>query len=84
MLEFVDTNHNIFLVSSTTLSNELRELATDSGLQIDEEGTTVFDHFQFEKEKDKEQNHNVIYSNDYPYSKTVLGDKVSKPILFKG
>jgi hypothetical protein len=45
ILEFVDAGHNLLLAGSTELSETMRSLATECGVDFDDRGTAVYDHF---------------------------------------
>ena len=45
ILEFVDSGHNLLLAVNSEVSDTMRLLAAEVGVDLDEKGTSVFDHF---------------------------------------
>ncbi|KAJ3436085.1 dolichyl-diphosphooligosaccharide--protein glycosyltransferase 48 kda subunit [Anaeramoeba flamelloides] len=83
VLDFIDSGRSVIVATSPDLSDSVRELAIGCGIEFDEQGTSVIDHFNF-KNGDKE--HTSIIANDFCDIPTVLGDfeQDKKDILFKG
>ena len=46
--EFIDDGGNILAAGSSNTADALREVATECGLEADEEGTLVIDHLNFD------------------------------------
>ena len=46
--EFVDDGGNVLAAGSSETADALREVATECGLEADEEGTSVIDHLNFD------------------------------------
>lgn len=45
ILEFVDAGHNLLVAASSEVSETVRSLAVECGVDVDERGTKVYDHF---------------------------------------
>eukprot|EP00096_Caligus_rogercresseyi_P005361 TRINITY_DN2067_c0_g1_i1.p1 TRINITY_DN2067_c0_g1~~TRINITY_DN2067_c0_g1_i1.p1 ORF type:complete len:434 (-),score=183.49 TRINITY_DN2067_c0_g1_i1:101-1402(-) len=84
--EFLDSGRDVF-VAGVESSHLLRELASEAGFEVDEEGTRVLDHLSFDSVKDEEGLHSVIVSEPKKHllaNAEVIVGKVDKPLLFKG
>ena len=46
--EFIDDGGNILAAGSSNTAEALREIATECGLEADEDGTSVIDHLNFD------------------------------------
>lgn len=44
ILEFIDTGHNVLLAASSDVSDAMRTLAAEVGVDMDERGSSVLDH----------------------------------------
>lgn len=44
ILEFIDSGRNVLLAASSEVSDTLRTIAAEVGVELDEKGTSVFDH----------------------------------------
>lgn len=45
ILDFVDSGHNVLLAASSEVSEAMRSLAAEFGVDLDDKGTKLFDHF---------------------------------------
>ena len=61
IVEYVDNGGNLLVIGDVDSGDAIRELVTEFGLELDEEGTTVVDHFSFDARLDN-GSHNVILS----------------------
>ena len=48
MIEFVDAGGNLMMTADTHTGDAVRELASEVGVEIDESGNSVIDHFNFD------------------------------------
>lgn len=48
ILEFIDAGHNMILAAAPDASEPIRNLALEVGVDFDDKGTTVFDHFSYQ------------------------------------
>ncbi|KAF0977151.1 hypothetical protein FDP41_003804 [Naegleria fowleri] len=90
ILNFIDRGHNVFIVAHTGgLSQTLRKVAADSGIELDDDGTNVIDHFNYDVKLDSDKHTTIVIGNEkqFPSKKTnILGDaKFSQqPVLYRG
>lgn len=45
ILDFVDSGKNLLLAASSDASDIIRSLAAECGVELDDKGTAVYDHF---------------------------------------
>lgn len=63
----------------------VRELAIECGVEIDEEGAQVIDHFNYDIEDEGKHTRIVVDSSNLIDAKMIVGEKSKiNPILFKG
>lgn len=67
------------------VGDAIRELAVDCGLEIDEEGAQVIDHFNYDVADDGTHTLIAVGTEDLIDAKTIVGNKNTfNPILFRG
>ncbi|ESO82537.1 hypothetical protein LOTGIDRAFT_197848 [Lottia gigantea] len=81
---FIDGGGNVLVAGSSSLGDPIRELATECGVEFDEENTAVIDHLHYDF--NDEGKHTLIVSEtenllDAPM---IVGQKPSAPFLFRG
>ena len=79
ILEFIDSGRNVLLAVSSEVSDTLRTLAAEVGVDLDEKGTNVFDHMGAQQGDD----HSLIASSEVAKLSNILGDKDIK-VIFEG
>jgi len=80
LTNFFDAAGNIFFATDIDASKFQRELLNEFGLQIDDIGSHVVDHF---KNIDK-LDHSTIYTNNMQDDSKSFGGETRYPILYKG
>lgn len=65
------------------MSEELRELSQDLGVDLDASGSTVIDHFGYEATLGAADHAAVLAAATTP-SRAVLSDPLPGPVLFRG
>jgi len=83
--KFVDEGGNVLVAASANVGSPIRELASDCGIEIDEEKTYVIDHHNFDTTDDG--THTTIITDaakSTVKSKVMFPSAVDGPILFKG
>ena len=48
LVEFIDAGGNVLVTADVETGDAIRELASEVGVEIDESGNTVIDHFNFD------------------------------------
>merc|ERR550532_1006344 len=84
--EFVDAGNNVLIAGSTLTGDVLREIASESGFEADEEGNAVIDHLNFDVNMDGGK-HTLIAAEpkNLIEAPLIVGDKKTLgPILYEG
>ena len=72
ILDFVDSGHNVLLAASSDVSEAMRNLAAEFGVDLDDKGTKVFDHFGHGSVNGAED-HTLVASSDLVDSPVMTG-----------
>nr|CAD1834462.1 unnamed protein product [Ananas comosus var. bracteatus] len=85
VLEFVDSGRDLILAADASASDVIRGIATECGVDFDEDPeAVVIDHTSYAV-SETEGDHTLIASDDLIHSDVILGDKkIEAPILFRG
>lgn len=82
ILQFVDSGHNVLLAVNSDVSETLRNFALECGVELDEKGTKVFDHFNYAVLG--EPDHSLIAATNIINSTIITGKEIKAPVLFRG
>lgn len=80
-LEFVDNGGNLVMAANSNVGDPIREIAADVGVEIDDEGTSVIDHMNYDASDTGL--HTLVVADDFSTSSVIVGES-PKPVLFKG
>lgn len=85
ILDFVDSGHDLIIAADANASDLIREIATECGVDFDEDPlAVVVDHIGYAV-SDTEGDHTLIAADDFIDSSVILGDKkIEAPVLFQG
>ncbi|KAM6591600.1 hypothetical protein CsatA_014205 [Cannabis sativa] len=85
VLDFVDSGHDLILAGGASSSDLFRNVATELGVDFDEDSSAmVIDHTNYAV-SDTEGDHTLIASDNFIQSDVILGKtKIEAPILFRG
>ncbi|WOK93109.1 dolichyl-diphosphooligosaccharide--protein glycosyltransferase 48 kDa subunit [Canna indica] len=85
VLDFVDAGHDLILAADSSASDLIREIATECGVDFDEDpAAMVIDHTSYAV-SETEGDHTLIASDDFIKSTVILGEKkIEAPVLFQG
>merc|ERR550534_2877201 len=84
--DFIDSGGNVLVAGNSLTGDVLREIASESGFEADEEGNSVIDHLNFDVELDSGK-HTLIAADPANLidSEPIVGDKKALgPILYEG
>uniref|UniRef100_A0A023GPG5 Dolichyl-diphosphooligosaccharide--protein glycosyltransferase 48 kDa subunit n=1 Tax=Amblyomma triste TaxID=251400 RepID=A0A023GPG5_AMBTT len=84
LTEFVDDGGNILAAASSNVGDVIRELANECGFEIDEEGSYVIDHLNYDVSDEGKHTTIVADPENLLDAPTVIGSKDIPPLLFKG
>ncbi|EFN54342.1 hypothetical protein CHLNCDRAFT_8673, partial [Chlorella variabilis] len=83
VVEFVDEGHDLLLAVDSQVSEELRELAQELGVDIDVKGHAVIDHFAYDSQLGA-ADHAAVLADSAVQSPAVLPGGLPWPVLFRG
>ncbi|XP_010465067.1 PREDICTED: dolichyl-diphosphooligosaccharide--protein glycosyltransferase 48 kDa subunit isoform X1 [Camelina sativa] len=83
--DFVDSGRDLILSADTSASDLIRGIATECGVDFDEDSSAmVIDHTSFSV-SDVDGDHTLIAADDLVKSDVILGKaKIEAPVLFRG
>lgn len=82
--KFVDDGGNALVAANSNVGAPIRELASDCGIEIDEEKTSVIDHHNFDTSDDGTHTSIVADVSTTIKSKVMFPSQSQSPVLFKG
>lgn len=81
--EFIDNGGNVLVAGSSQSGDVLRELASECGFEVDEEGAYVIDHLNYDTTDNGQHTTIVVPSENLIDSPVIVGRK-GNPLLFRG
>jgi oligosaccharyltransferase complex subunit beta len=88
ILDFIDEGHNVLIAADSSVSDPIREIAEECGVEFDEEGSFVLDHFHTQSTNYDLRTVSIEASADTLLNvATITGSKKisdRRPVLFKG
>lgn len=79
---FVDEGGDVLLAVDSNISDTMRELVAEMGIEVEARGSEVTDHFHYDAALGPD--HTVVAATDATTSKAVLDGPLKAPVLFKG
>jgi len=83
ILNFVDDGHSMLIAGGHELSDFNREIAKECGVEFEDEGSFVVDHFNFDK-SDFDGDHTLLVANNFLPNATIITGTPTAPVLFRG
>lgn len=80
-LDFIDEGGNVVMTASTDVGDAIKEIAAEVGIEIDDEGTSVIDHMNYDTSD--AGYHNLLVADDFISTSVIVGAS-PKPVLFNG
>jgi oligosaccharyltransferase complex subunit beta len=83
MTEFIDDGGNMMIAGNTNTGEVLREIASECGFEVDEDGTYVIDHLNFDA---KDAGHHTLVVSDAKnlIKSDLITGAVTSPLLYRG
>ncbi|CAG5129062.1 unnamed protein product [Candidula unifasciata] len=81
---FIDGGGNVLIAASSNIGDPVRELATECGVEFDEEGTAVIDHLNYDVADEGKHTLIVADTENLLKAPLIVGDKINSPLLFRG
>ncbi|KAM9979739.1 hypothetical protein ACTFIZ_006008 [Dictyostelium cf. discoideum] len=78
---FIDGGNNVLFAGSNVISENIRDIAAECGMEIEEDKTLIFDHFNYDK---SQSDHSVLVADQFIEDSPIILQGLNKPILFKG
>ncbi|CAH1990192.1 unnamed protein product [Acanthoscelides obtectus] len=83
--QFIDDGGNVLIAGSSVTGDVLRELASECGFEVDEEGTYVIDHLNYDVTDQGQHTKLVIPSDLLIDAPVIVGTKKNTaPLLYQG
>eukprot|EP01112_Ceratiomyxa_fruticulosa_P023268 TRINITY_DN8821_c0_g2_i1.p1 TRINITY_DN8821_c0_g2~~TRINITY_DN8821_c0_g2_i1.p1 ORF type:complete len:427 (+),score=100.49 TRINITY_DN8821_c0_g2_i1:198-1478(+) len=82
-LDFIDNGGNVLVAASSSVSDSIRDLTAECGIQLDESNTAIVDHQNYDVQ-DYDGKHTLIIAEEHEDGKVILGEKKLAPVLFRG
>ncbi|KAG5316833.1 OST48 glycosyltransferase, partial [Acromyrmex insinuator] len=82
--EFIDNGGNVLLAGSSHSGDALHELASECGLEVDEEGSTVIDHMNYDASDSGQHTTIVADPANLIDAPIIVGSKNIPPLLYQG
>lgn len=82
--EFIDGGGNVLIAGSSQSGDALHELASECGLEIDEEGSTVIDHMNYDVSDSGQHTTIVADPTNLIDASVIVGNKDIPPLLYRG
>ncbi|KAK9501613.1 hypothetical protein O3M35_012308 [Rhynocoris fuscipes] len=82
--EFIDGGGNVLVAGSSLSSDTLRELASECGFEIDEEGAAVIDHLNYDINDGGKHTLIVADPSNLIDGPVIVGSKNIPPLLYQG
>lgn len=82
--DFIDQGGNVLVAGSSNSGDALRELASECGFEVDEDGANVIDHLNYDKSDSGHHTKIVADSDNLINSPVIVGNKNVSPLLYQG
>ncbi|CAH0555202.1 unnamed protein product [Brassicogethes aeneus] len=83
--QFIDDGGNVLIAGNSVTGDVLRELASECGFEVDEEGSFVIDHLNFDASDEGRHTKLALSSENLIDASVIVGNKKSiKPLLYQG
>lgn len=82
--EFIDNGGNVLVAGSPASGDALRELATECGFEMDEEGASVIDHLNYDASDVGDHTTIVAAPTNLIDAKIIVGSRNVPPLLYRG
>ena len=83
--DFVDNGQgNVLVAASSQVGDVLRDLGMEVGLELDERGTSVIDHLNYDIRDNGDHTRLVVDPANVIESNLIVGSKSTTPCLFRG
>ncbi|XP_059157616.1 dolichyl-diphosphooligosaccharide--protein glycosyltransferase 48 kDa subunit-like [Physella acuta] len=81
---FIDGGGNVLIAASSSIGDPVRELATECGVEFDEENSAVIDHLNYDVNDGGKHTLIVADPENLMKAPMIVGEKNTSPFLFRG
>jgi oligosaccharyltransferase complex subunit beta len=81
---FIDGGGNVLVAGSSQIGEPIRDLASECGVEFDEENTAVIDHLNYDMADEGKHTRLVANPGNLIDAKMIVGEKPVNPLLFQG
>lgn len=81
---FIDGGGNVLVAANSLIGEPIRDLASECGVEFDEEGTAVIDHLNYDTQDTGKHTLIVADPANLIDAKMITGDTKIAPLLFRG
>lgn len=82
--DFIDGGGNVLIAGSSQSGDALHELASECGLEVDEEGSAVIDHMNYDVSDNGHHTTIVADPSNLIDASVIVGNKNIPPLLYQG
>ncbi|KAG8037676.1 hypothetical protein G9C98_005887 [Cotesia typhae] len=82
--EFIDNGGNVLVTGSSHSGEALRELASECGFELDQEGASVIDHLNYDVTDDGYHTKIVADPENLINAPVIVGNRQVAPLLYEG
>jgi oligosaccharyltransferase complex subunit beta len=83
-LDFVDGGGNLLLAVNGKVGEAIQKLATECGVELDEEGTALIDHWNYDEKDDGKHTLVVVDTKNLLPVNIMVGEGHTTPFLYRG
>lgn len=84
ILNFIDTGGNVLIAADSNIGEPIRELASECGVEFDEEQTSVIDHMNYDISDNGKHTLIVADTKNLIDAPVITGSETVNPLLFRG
>lgn len=85
LTEFIDDGGNVLIAGSSVTGDVLRELASECGFEVDEEGAYVIDHLHYDRISDDGTHTTILVpGKNLIESPIIVGTNRLSPLIYRG
>jgi len=84
VVEFVDDGGNLLMAGNAATGDVLREIASECGFEVDEEGAAVIDHLNFDVKDAGQHTLIVAEASNLIKAPKIVGEAAVGPLLYRG
>ncbi|XP_055679273.1 dolichyl-diphosphooligosaccharide--protein glycosyltransferase 48 kDa subunit [Lutzomyia longipalpis] len=82
--EFIDDGGNVLIAGGSESGDAIRELASECGFELDEEGASVIDHLNYDAADPGDHTLIVASPSNLIDAPVIVGPRTGSPLLYKG